>query len=73
MDSPRIIYKKYDGTLSVVVPASFELANVHAVAQTLTPEGEPYLIVENSSLPDASLLDAWDADFSNPSGIGRPK
>ena len=73
MDSPRILFRNQDQSLCVLVPVSFEMSAVHAAAQSVVPEGEPYLIVDNSDLPEASMLEAWDADFTNPSGLGRPK
>ena len=35
------------------------------------PAGVPYLIVDAADVPtDRSFRDAWEADFSNPSGYG---
>jgi hypothetical protein len=43
----------------------------HEVCKRVTPYGTPYLIVEDSALPaDWSTSAAWEADFSNPDGIG---
>lgn len=43
----------------------------HQVCLRCTPYNTPYLIVEDSDLPaDWSTSAAWEADFSQPNGIG---
>lgn len=65
----KIIYLNYAGQMVIVTPvASWP---IHQIAKKDVPYGVPYLIVEDSDLPaDWSTSAAWEADFSNPDGIG---
>jgi len=65
----RIIYQQTDGNVAVLVPTG-ELS-IEDVCQKDVPAGTPYLIVEDDAIPsDRSFRNAWEADFSNPDGIG---
>ena len=65
----RILYQNEEGGLSVVIPTG-ELP-IEDVCQKDVPAGTPYLIVEDDVIPsDRSFRNAWEADFSNPDGIG---
>jgi len=65
----RIIYQQTDGNVAVLVPTG-ELP-IEDVCQKDVPAGTPYLIVEDDAIPsDRSFRNAWEADFSNPDGIG---
>ena len=70
----KIIYPnpEVEGGVCIITPTGeipFE-----DVCQKDVPAGTPYLIVEDDAIPsDRSFRDAWEADFSNPTGtsIGR--
>lgn len=35
------------------------------------PEGQPFLVIEQTDLPGSiEYIDAWEADFSEPDGVG---
>ena len=68
----KILYQNEDGDLCVIHPTG-ELP-IEDVCQKDVPAGTPYLIVEDDVIPsDRSFRNAWEADFSNPTGtsIGR--
>lgn len=63
-----IVYKK-PTTIGVIEPVAG--LDINDVALRCVPEGVPYLIVDTSELPtDGKYRDAWDADFSEPDGVG---
>jgi hypothetical protein len=44
------------------------------VCKSDIPAGRPFLIIDDSELPDDNgflLWEAWEADFSNPDGYGE--
>ena len=68
----KILYPNSEGGVCVIIPTG-ELS-IEDVAQKDVPAGTPYLIVEDDVIPaDRSFRNAWEADFSNPTGtsIGR--
>ena len=68
----KILFQNIEGGLSVIHPTG-EIP-IADVAQKDVPAGTPYLIVEDDVIPsDRSFRNAWEADFSNPTGtsIGR--
>lgn len=65
----KIIYPQPTGEIAI----TFECPGwgMAELAKLTTPNGVPYLILEDSDLPaDWSTSAAWGADFSNPHGIG---
>jgi hypothetical protein len=65
----RIIYPNPDGSISMLIPAG-ELP-ISEIARKDVPAGLPYVFVDEADLPtDFEFFDAWEADFSNPDGIG---
>jgi len=65
----KIIYPQYNGEIAI----TYELEgwSMDDLAKLTTPFDTPYLIVEDIELPeDWSTSSAWEADFSNPDGIG---
>jgi hypothetical protein len=57
----RIIYKRDDGGVSVIVPTG-ELT-VEETARKDVPTGNPYKIVDVADIPsDRSLRDSWTID-----------
>ena len=65
----RILYENADGGLSILMPTG-EIS-VEETARKDVPAGKPYIIVEDDVVPtDRSFRDAWETDFSNPTGYG---
>ena len=65
----KIIYPNGNGVIAVIHPTG-ELA-IEEVARKDVPAGVPYLIIEDSDVPeDRTYREAWTADFSTPDGIG---
>lgn len=63
-----ILYQNSDGGLSVVHPTG--VTPVEDLCHKCIPAGTPFLIVEDNHVPsDRSFRDAWEADFSNPTGV----
>ena len=57
----KIIYKRNDGGLSILIPTSEWLGTMEELAQKDVPTGLKYKIVEDSAIPnDRSFRDAWD-------------
>lgn len=64
-----ILYPNENGAVAIVFPTG--ALTVEETARKDVPAGAPYLIVEQSDLPDDwSLSAAWVADFSAPHGYG---
>jgi hypothetical protein len=64
----RIIYPTDNG-VSILIPTG-ELA-IEEVARKDVPAGVAYKIVDVADIPtDRTFRDAWEADFSNPDGVG---
>lgn len=64
-----IAYQQNNGKLAVVYPTG-ELP-FEEVARKDVPAGVPYVIVDESDLPqDNVFFEAWEADFSTPHGTG---
>lgn len=68
----KIIYPNDDNKLSIIFPATDCGLTVEQIARKDVPAGKPFLIVEDSELPqeDFMFADAWEADFTNPDGYG---
>ena len=65
----RIIYPTDDGGVSILVPTG-EIA-IEEVARKDVPAGVAYKIVDVADIPtDRTFRDAWEADMSNPDGVG---
>jgi hypothetical protein len=68
----KILYPNPEGGICVVHPTG--AVDVQDVCHKDIPAGTPYLIIEDGVLPsDRAFRNAWEADFSNPTGtsIGR--
>lgn len=65
-----IIYPQDNGSIAVVYPTG-ELV-IEEVCRKDVPAGVPYLIVSREDLPEqhSEFFSAWEADFSNPDGVG---
>jgi hypothetical protein len=66
----RIIYPSDDGGVAIIIPADCGLT-IEEIATKDVPEGKPYKIVDVSDIPtDRHWRNAWEADFTNPDGVG---
>ena len=65
----RIIYPTDDGGIAVLIPTGeIELSEV---ARKDVPAGVAFKIVDVADIPeDRTFRDAWEADFTNPDGVG---
>ena len=65
----RIIYKTEDGGVAIIIPTGdIEIAEV---ARKDVPAGVAYKIVDVADIPsDRTFRNAWEADFTNPDGVG---
>jgi hypothetical protein len=67
----RIIYPNNVGGIALITPAPGCGIAVEEIARKDVPAGKPYLIVDTESVPgDFVFFEAWEADFSEPHGIG---
>lgn len=67
----RIIYPNDDGGVSVVIPNPNTKYTIEQIALKDVPAGKPYRIIEDTDVPtDRTFRNAWEADFSNPDGLG---
>jgi hypothetical protein len=65
----RIIYQNNEGGVSILIPTG-EIA-IEEVARKDVPAGVPYKIVDVADIPeDRTFRNAWEADMSNPDGVG---
>jgi hypothetical protein len=65
----RIIYPTDDGGVAILIPTG-ELA-IEEVARKDVPAGVAYKIVDVADIPeDRTFRNAWEADFTNPDGVG---
>ena len=76
----RIIYKKSDGTVGIIIPTADALNSmtVEQIARKDVPEGSPFVILTYHDFPwtddfifDIRFIKAWAIDFTNPDGIGE--
>lgn len=68
----KIIYPNDDNKLSIIFPATDCGLTVEQIARKDVPAGKPFLIVEDTELPEEDFMfaDAWEADFTDPDGYG---
>jgi len=69
----RIIYKKDDGTVSIIVPITNSGLTVEQIAQKDVPTGLKYKIVNVSEISsDRTFRDAWTIDDEElTDGVGQ--
>ena len=66
----RIIYPSDDGGVAIIIPADCGLT-IEELAAKDVPEGKPFKIVDVADIPtDRTFRNAWEADFTNPDGVG---
>lgn len=64
-----IIYPQANNVVTAVY--STGVLPIEEVCRKDVPAGVPYKIVDSADLPtDMTFRDAWEADFSNPDGVG---
>ena len=68
----RIIYKKTDGSIGIIVPANCGLT-VEQIAKKDVPTGYKYKIVDVSEIPsDRTFRNAWSIDEAElTDGVGE--
>tara|TARA_R110000822_G_scaffold64351_4_gene158035 strand:+ start:1836 stop:2054 length:219 start_codon:yes stop_codon:yes gene_type:complete len=71
MSDKRIICKKYDGTITILVPCDDTLT-VEQIAKKDVPTGKGFKITDTSEVPeDRTFRMAWDiADSELTDGVG---
>ena len=71
----RIIYKKADNTVSIIVPSAeaLQFMTIEQIAKKDVPTGYKYKIVDVSEIPsDRSLRNAWSIDEAElTDGVGE--
>ena len=71
----RIIYKKADNTVSIIVPSpeALQSMTIEQIAKKDVPTGYKYKIVDVSEIPsDRSLRNAWSIDEAElTDGVGE--
>ena len=68
----RIVYKRADGGMSVIIPATETGLTVEQIATKDVPTGLPYKIIKAADVPsDRSQRDQWTvADEDLTDGVG---
>jgi hypothetical protein len=67
----RIIYSTDEGGVAIVVPAPECKLTIEELAAKDVPEGKLFKIVDVADIPsDRTFRNAWEADFTNPDGVG---
>jgi hypothetical protein len=66
-----IIYPQENNSIAVCAPAPECEIPIYEIARKDVPAGVPFLIIDANLLPeDQEFFEAWEADFSNPDGVG---
>lgn len=69
--SKLIIYKSEEGRAILVIPAPNCEIPIEEIARKDVPPEAPYHIIDASQVPeDMTFYEAWEADFTNPTGHG---
>jgi len=73
MSDQRIIYKREDGAVMVLVPSPncLKKYTITEIAQKDVPYGKKYKIIDKSELPDHDFIGAWeinDAELTDGTG-----
>ena len=70
----QVIIYPNEGALAVVFPNPESGLTIEQIATKDVPQNVPYLIIETEALPeDQTFFEAWEADFSEPHGLGDPE
>jgi len=68
----RIIYQTPEGVV-VLTPSqeALDLYGIEAIARKDVPHGLAFKIIDTTALPqDRTFRNAWEADMTNPDGVG---
>jgi hypothetical protein len=66
-----IIYPNDDNSLAIIMPMDNCGIPIEEIALKDVPPGKPYHIIDSDLLPKEELfIDAFEADFSSPNGVG---
>lgn len=67
----RIIYQTENNGISIIMPADDCKLSIEEIALKDVPAGVPFKIIDETDIPnDRTFRAAWEADMSNPHGIG---
>lgn len=67
----QIVYPQGDGSIAMITPAPNCGLTIEEIASKDVPAGLPYLIIDDAYIPsDHTFFAAWEADFTNPHGVG---
>lgn len=68
----KIIYEKEEGGIALMVLAPKYNNDLQNAARRFVPKGRPFLLINDEDIPqDDIFFEAWEADFSDPHGIGE--
>lgn len=66
-----IAYPNDSGNISLIYPSLECELSIKDIAEKDVPEGKPFIFIPLQAIPeDHSFFDAFEADFSSPSGYG---
>jgi len=69
----RIIFKREDNSIGIVIPTSeaLEKYGIEAIAKKDVPYGLEYKIVDTTDVPkDRTFRDAWEWGYETSDGVG---
>lgn len=67
--SKTVILYPTDTGVALTQPVNTEIS-ILELAQGTTPAGVPFILVDETELPEGNYFAAWAADFSEPDGYG---
>ena len=67
----RIIFKNDKGGVSVIIPASPSFLTIDEIANKDVPQGNKYLIIDESELPDRERRNQWDIDDADLTEVSK--
>lgn len=69
--SKVIIFPNARGGVAILFPAANCAIPLNEIGRKDVPAGTPYIILDESDVPvDQTFFEAFEADFSNPHGVG---
>ena len=72
--SEVIIFKDKDGLYNKLIPNVNGKWNLNRIARLITPEGNPFIIVNEEDFPLSNeFFQSFEFDFTNPDGLGEPR
>jgi len=76
MSNQRIIYKREDGAVMVLVPSPncLKKYSLEEIADKDVPAGRSYKIIDKAELPDHDFMAAWEIDDAElTDGVGADR